>query len=174
MNLYCNQPAGGGIHQMLPPCLCVHPCLMVFVDWCVSSRGCSTWSDPPFQIGRGPLGTAASSLPTFPSPLSWSWDERSRRVKYCASPWLRGGLPPPHPHRWDGEDHPPSLTSTVFSLLIFVAASVIVVLQRSGCLPACTTVPLLHFSRLNHQLFTQPEPVRSGPLGSGPVVADLG
>ncbi|XP_055009971.1 ARF GTPase-activating protein GIT2-like isoform X2 [Boleophthalmus pectinirostris] len=35
----------------------------------------------PFQtnIGRGPLGTAASSLPTFPSSLSWSWDERSRR-----------------------------------------------------------------------------------------------
>uniref|UniRef100_A0A8C6LN39 G protein-coupled receptor kinase interacting ArfGAP 2b n=1 Tax=Nothobranchius furzeri TaxID=105023 RepID=A0A8C6LN39_NOTFU len=31
-------------------------------------------------IGRGPLGTAASSLPTFPSPLSWSWNERSRRV----------------------------------------------------------------------------------------------
>uniref|UniRef100_A0A4W6D141 G protein-coupled receptor kinase interacting ArfGAP 2b n=1 Tax=Lates calcarifer TaxID=8187 RepID=A0A4W6D141_LATCA len=30
-------------------------------------------------IGRGPLGTAASSLPTFPSSLSWSWDERSRR-----------------------------------------------------------------------------------------------
>ncbi|KAM4719676.1 ARF GTPase-activating protein GIT2b isoform 1-T1 [Anableps anableps] len=33
----------------------------------------------PTNIGRGPLGTAASSLPTFPSPLSWSWDERSRR-----------------------------------------------------------------------------------------------
>uniref|UniRef100_A0AAQ5ZFP2 Arf-GAP domain-containing protein n=1 Tax=Amphiprion ocellaris TaxID=80972 RepID=A0AAQ5ZFP2_AMPOC len=31
------------------------------------------------KIGRGPLGTAASSLPTFPSSLSWSWDERSRR-----------------------------------------------------------------------------------------------
>uniref|UniRef100_A0A674NC57 G protein-coupled receptor kinase interacting ArfGAP 2b n=1 Tax=Takifugu rubripes TaxID=31033 RepID=A0A674NC57_TAKRU len=31
------------------------------------------------HIGRGPLGTAASSLPTFPSSLSWSWDERSRR-----------------------------------------------------------------------------------------------
>uniref|UniRef100_A0AAX7USJ8 Arf-GAP domain-containing protein n=1 Tax=Astatotilapia calliptera TaxID=8154 RepID=A0AAX7USJ8_ASTCA len=28
---------------------------------------------------EGPLGTAASSLPTFPSSLSWSWDERSRR-----------------------------------------------------------------------------------------------
>uniref|UniRef100_A0A665U7F2 ARF GTPase-activating protein GIT2-like n=1 Tax=Echeneis naucrates TaxID=173247 RepID=A0A665U7F2_ECHNA len=36
----------------------------------------------PTNIGRGPLGTAASSLPTFPSSLSWSWDERSRRVKY--------------------------------------------------------------------------------------------
>ncbi|KAM4527656.1 ARF GTPase-activating protein GIT2b isoform 3-T3 [Odontesthes bonariensis] len=33
----------------------------------------------PTNIGRGPLGTAASSLPTFPSPLSWSSDERSRR-----------------------------------------------------------------------------------------------
>uniref|UniRef100_H2U8J7 G protein-coupled receptor kinase interacting ArfGAP 2b n=1 Tax=Takifugu rubripes TaxID=31033 RepID=H2U8J7_TAKRU len=33
----------------------------------------------PTNIGRGPLGTAASSLPTFPSSLSWSWDERSRR-----------------------------------------------------------------------------------------------
>uniref|UniRef100_A0A8D0ADT2 G protein-coupled receptor kinase interacting ArfGAP 2b n=1 Tax=Sander lucioperca TaxID=283035 RepID=A0A8D0ADT2_SANLU len=34
----------------------------------------------PTNIGRGPLGTAASSLPTFPSSLSWSWDEQSRRV----------------------------------------------------------------------------------------------
>uniref|UniRef100_A0A8D0ADP0 G protein-coupled receptor kinase interacting ArfGAP 2b n=1 Tax=Sander lucioperca TaxID=283035 RepID=A0A8D0ADP0_SANLU len=33
----------------------------------------------PTNIGRGPLGTAASSLPTFPSSLSWSWDEQSRR-----------------------------------------------------------------------------------------------
>ncbi|XP_047426677.1 ARF GTPase-activating protein GIT2b isoform X2 [Mugil cephalus] len=33
----------------------------------------------PTNIGRGPLGTAASSLPTFPSSPSWSWDERSRR-----------------------------------------------------------------------------------------------
>uniref|UniRef100_A0A667ZPY8 G protein-coupled receptor kinase interacting ArfGAP 2b n=1 Tax=Myripristis murdjan TaxID=586833 RepID=A0A667ZPY8_9TELE len=33
----------------------------------------------PNDIGRGPLGTAASSLPTFPSSLSWSWDERSQR-----------------------------------------------------------------------------------------------
>uniref|UniRef100_A0A3P9H8U7 ARF GTPase-activating protein GIT2 n=1 Tax=Oryzias latipes TaxID=8090 RepID=A0A3P9H8U7_ORYLA len=33
----------------------------------------------PSNIGRGPLGTAASSLPTFPSPLSWPRDERSRR-----------------------------------------------------------------------------------------------
>ncbi|XP_056287841.1 ARF GTPase-activating protein GIT2b isoform X2 [Pseudoliparis swirei] len=33
----------------------------------------------PTNMGRGPLGTAASSLPTFPSSLSWSWDERSRR-----------------------------------------------------------------------------------------------
>uniref|UniRef100_A0A8C7ZZS7 G protein-coupled receptor kinase interacting ArfGAP 2b n=1 Tax=Oryzias sinensis TaxID=183150 RepID=A0A8C7ZZS7_9TELE len=40
----------------------------------------------PSNIGRGPLGTAASSLPTFPSPLSWPRDERSRRVKYRKSP----------------------------------------------------------------------------------------
>ncbi|XP_061656698.1 ARF GTPase-activating protein GIT2-like isoform X2 [Syngnathoides biaculeatus] len=33
----------------------------------------------PSNIGRGPLGTAASSLPSFPSSLSWSRDERSRR-----------------------------------------------------------------------------------------------
>uniref|UniRef100_A0AAQ4QT83 GIT ArfGAP 2 n=1 Tax=Gasterosteus aculeatus aculeatus TaxID=481459 RepID=A0AAQ4QT83_GASAC len=43
----------------------------------------------PINIGRGPLGTAASSLPTFPSSMSWSWDERSRRVKY------RSPVPPP-------------------------------------------------------------------------------
>ncbi|XP_053743236.1 ARF GTPase-activating protein GIT2-like isoform X1 [Synchiropus splendidus] len=33
----------------------------------------------PTNMGRGPLGTAASSLPTIPSSRSWSWDERSRR-----------------------------------------------------------------------------------------------
>ncbi|XP_061731722.1 ARF GTPase-activating protein GIT2-like isoform X2 [Nerophis ophidion] len=33
----------------------------------------------PANIGRGPLGTAASSLPSLPSSPSWSWDERSRR-----------------------------------------------------------------------------------------------
>ncbi|KAM9793989.1 ARF GTPase-activating protein GIT2-like isoform X2 [Syngnathus typhle] len=33
----------------------------------------------PTNMGRGPLGTAASSLPSFPSSLSWSRDERSRR-----------------------------------------------------------------------------------------------
>ncbi|CAB1352885.1 unnamed protein product [Coregonus sp. 'balchen'] len=33
----------------------------------------------PTNIGRGPLGTASSSLPTFPSSLSWSRDERARR-----------------------------------------------------------------------------------------------
>ncbi|CAB1318355.1 unnamed protein product [Coregonus sp. 'balchen'] len=43
----------------------------------------------PTNIGRGPLGTASSSLPTFPSSLSWSRDERARRVKYRISP-LRG------------------------------------------------------------------------------------
>ncbi|KAJ7987165.1 hypothetical protein DPEC_G00335920 [Dallia pectoralis] len=33
----------------------------------------------PTNIGRGHLGTASSSLPTFPSSLSWSRDERARR-----------------------------------------------------------------------------------------------
>uniref|UniRef100_A0A674EGX6 G protein-coupled receptor kinase interacting ArfGAP 2b n=1 Tax=Salmo trutta TaxID=8032 RepID=A0A674EGX6_SALTR len=33
----------------------------------------------PTNIGRGPLGNASSSLPTFPSSLSWSRDERARR-----------------------------------------------------------------------------------------------
>ncbi|XP_046900861.1 ARF GTPase-activating protein GIT2-like isoform X3 [Hypomesus transpacificus] len=33
----------------------------------------------PTNIGRGPLGSASSSLPTFPSSLSWSRDERARR-----------------------------------------------------------------------------------------------
>ncbi|KAL0965663.1 hypothetical protein UPYG_G00284140 [Umbra pygmaea] len=33
----------------------------------------------PTNIGRGPLGTASSSLPTFPSSLSWARDERARR-----------------------------------------------------------------------------------------------
>lgn len=51
----------------------------------------------PFQIGRGPLGTAASSLPTFPSSLSWSWDERSQRVKYWS--------PAPSPTRLEGSHH---------------------------------------------------------------------
>uniref|UniRef100_A0A8C7CBC3 GIT ArfGAP 2 n=1 Tax=Oncorhynchus kisutch TaxID=8019 RepID=A0A8C7CBC3_ONCKI len=31
------------------------------------------------QLPLGPLGTASSSLPTFPSSLSWSRDERARR-----------------------------------------------------------------------------------------------
>uniref|UniRef100_A0A671XRD0 G protein-coupled receptor kinase interacting ArfGAP 2b n=1 Tax=Sparus aurata TaxID=8175 RepID=A0A671XRD0_SPAAU len=60
----------------------------------------------PTNIGRGPLGTAASSLPTFPSSLSWSWDERSRRVKYRSSPRF---------HRQpsgDGENCPPPLMVT--------------------------------------------------------------
>uniref|UniRef100_A0A674EHQ8 G protein-coupled receptor kinase interacting ArfGAP 2b n=1 Tax=Salmo trutta TaxID=8032 RepID=A0A674EHQ8_SALTR len=43
----------------------------------------------PTNIGRGPLGNASSSLPTFPSSLSWSRDERARRVKYRIFP-LRG------------------------------------------------------------------------------------
>ncbi|TRY56309.1 hypothetical protein DNTS_031849 [Danionella cerebrum] len=36
----------------------------------------------PSNIGKGPSVTAFSSLPTFPSTLSWSWDERTQRVKY--------------------------------------------------------------------------------------------
>uniref|UniRef100_A0A8C7SFD4 GIT ArfGAP 2 n=1 Tax=Oncorhynchus mykiss TaxID=8022 RepID=A0A8C7SFD4_ONCMY len=44
----------------------------------------------PTNIGRGPLGTASSSLPTFPSSLSWSRDERGGG----SSPRGRGGLSP--------------------------------------------------------------------------------
>lgn len=36
----------------------------------------------PFQIGRSALVTSSSSLPSFPSTLSWSRDESARRVKY--------------------------------------------------------------------------------------------
>uniref|UniRef100_A0A4W5LRX2 G protein-coupled receptor kinase interacting ArfGAP 2b n=1 Tax=Hucho hucho TaxID=62062 RepID=A0A4W5LRX2_9TELE len=43
----------------------------------------------PTNIGRGPLGTASSSLPTFPSSLSWSRDERARRV--CTESSLKRG-----------------------------------------------------------------------------------
>uniref|UniRef100_A0A3Q3DJZ8 G protein-coupled receptor kinase interacting ArfGAP 2b n=1 Tax=Hippocampus comes TaxID=109280 RepID=A0A3Q3DJZ8_HIPCM len=53
----------------------------------------------PTNIGRGPLGTAASSLPSFPSSLSWSRDERSRRVKYWRAPQKALALPrPARPH----------------------------------------------------------------------------
>uniref|UniRef100_A0A4W5N554 G protein-coupled receptor kinase interacting ArfGAP 2b n=1 Tax=Hucho hucho TaxID=62062 RepID=A0A4W5N554_9TELE len=56
----------------------------------------------PTNIGRGPLGNASSSLPTFPSSLSWSRDERARRsltleplLSPCSmgrnSSWLRDG-----------------------------------------------------------------------------------
>ncbi|XP_066506925.1 ARF GTPase-activating protein GIT2b isoform X2 [Hoplias malabaricus] len=33
----------------------------------------------PSNIGKGPSVAASSSLPTFPSSLSWSWDERTQR-----------------------------------------------------------------------------------------------
>ncbi|XP_017566255.2 ARF GTPase-activating protein GIT2b isoform X3 [Pygocentrus nattereri] len=33
----------------------------------------------PPNIGKGPSVAASSSLPTFPSSLSWSWDERTQR-----------------------------------------------------------------------------------------------
>ncbi|XP_059395838.1 ARF GTPase-activating protein GIT2-like isoform X1 [Carassius carassius] len=33
----------------------------------------------PSNIGKGPSATAFSSLPTFPSTLSWSWDEITQR-----------------------------------------------------------------------------------------------
>uniref|UniRef100_A0A8C7IXB0 G protein-coupled receptor kinase interacting ArfGAP 2b n=1 Tax=Oncorhynchus kisutch TaxID=8019 RepID=A0A8C7IXB0_ONCKI len=47
----------------------------------------------PTNIGRGPLGNASSSLPTFPSSLSWSRDERARRcltVEPLLSPYSMG------------------------------------------------------------------------------------
>lgn len=67
MNVYCNQPARGVIHQIVPPCLFVHPCLIVFVDSCVSSRGCSTWSDPLSRLGGDLWGRLRP--PSLPSPL---------------------------------------------------------------------------------------------------------
>lgn len=47
-----------------------------------------------FQIGRSALVTSSSSLPSFPSTLSWSRDESARRVKYTlnALPWRRAVL----------------------------------------------------------------------------------
>uniref|UniRef100_A0AAR2JIQ0 GIT Spa2 homology (SHD) domain-containing protein n=1 Tax=Pygocentrus nattereri TaxID=42514 RepID=A0AAR2JIQ0_PYGNA len=54
----------------------------------------------PPNIGKGPSVAASSSLPTFPSSLSWSWDERTQRVKYssvCAprtAGWLGEGAIP--------------------------------------------------------------------------------
>lgn len=48
-----------------------------------------------FQIGRSALVTSSSSLPSFPSTLSWSRDESARRVKYTLNglPWRRGSAP---------------------------------------------------------------------------------
>lgn len=39
--------------------------------------------------------TSSSSLPSFPSTLSWSRDESARRVKYTLNglPWRRGSAP---------------------------------------------------------------------------------
>lgn len=85
----------------------IHLSMHSFIH-CISVWVGSTWFDPPhpFQIGRGPLGTAASSLPTFPSSLSWSWDERSQRVKYWS--------PAPFPHSSRGQ--PPRDGGTLLPL----------------------------------------------------------
>uniref|UniRef100_A0A8C3YAG0 GIT ArfGAP 2 n=1 Tax=Catharus ustulatus TaxID=91951 RepID=A0A8C3YAG0_CATUS len=48
----------------------------------------------PPHIGRSAFVTSSSSLPSFPSTLSWSRDESTRRVKYLpnpAFPWRRSG-----------------------------------------------------------------------------------
>ncbi|KAL0610808.1 ARF GTPase-activating protein GIT2 [Plecturocebus cupreus] len=42
-------------------------------------------------IGRSALVTSSSSLPSFPSTLSWSRDESARRVKYILNGLLSGG-----------------------------------------------------------------------------------
>lgn len=125
----------------------IHLLMHSFIH-CISVWVGSTWFDPPppFQIGRGPLGTAASSLPTFPSSLSWSWDERSQRVKY-RSPTP---LPPltsmaattgwwNSPSSW-----PPHPSTTLCLSLSFVV--VVFSFTSASCLHACTTVPLLQFS----------------------------
>uniref|UniRef100_A0AAR2L6W7 Arf-GAP domain-containing protein n=1 Tax=Pygocentrus nattereri TaxID=42514 RepID=A0AAR2L6W7_PYGNA len=59
----------------------------------------------PPNIGKGPSVAASSSLPTFPSSLSWSWDERTQRVKYslteqailCRECLASPVTPPPQP-----------------------------------------------------------------------------
>eukprot|EP00069_Balaena_mysticetus_P013544 bmy_08296T0 len=45
----------------------------------------------PAHIGRSALVTSSSSLPSFPSTLSWSRDESTRRVKYTLNALLSGG-----------------------------------------------------------------------------------
>lgn len=92
----------------------------------------------PFQIGRGPLGTAASSLPTFPSSLSWSWDERSQRVKYWSlapCPHLSRGQPPQNGGTLLPLDHPTHPPPCVFHCLVLLFFSVLPV-----C-PACMHAP---------------------------------
>lgn len=44
-----------------------------------------------FQIGRSALVASSSSLPSFPSTLSWSRDESARRVKYTGMSALQEG-----------------------------------------------------------------------------------
>lgn len=49
----------------------------------------------PAHIGRSAFVTSSSSLPSFPSTLSWSRDESTRRVKYTewSALWRRGLAP---------------------------------------------------------------------------------
>lgn len=65
-------------------------CSVFFV--CVCSQACFSLH---FQIGRSALVASSSSLPSFPSTLSWSRDESARRVKYTLNglPWRRGSAP---------------------------------------------------------------------------------
>lgn len=40
------------------------------------------WFEPFIQTERGAFVTTSSSLPSFPSTLSWSKDESAQKVKY--------------------------------------------------------------------------------------------
>ena len=66
---------GGGVSCLF----CVFPSVSLF----------------PLQIGRSAFVTSSSSLPSFPSTLSWSRDESTRRVKYTewSALWRRGLAP---------------------------------------------------------------------------------
>lgn len=74
-----------------------------------------------FQIGRSAFVTSSSSLPSFPSTLSWSRDESTRRVKYL----------PNWPFTWRRWQSPRRLTPLSSALLCSLAS----MLARSSFIP---------------------------------------